>query len=134
MSLPSVCHSYVLVYHPYVTLMYSDSYVIRVSLSYARISSVRHSYVLVCHTHVTRIYSYVIRMSIVWKWHIFCIWKWHIPLFWKCRIFAVETDTFSYLKKVHFRIWNWHVFHNWKRRILCFQTDVSFLIIRRLDY
>ena len=56
----SVCHSYVLVSHPFVTRMYS--YVILMSLV---ISSVYHSYVLVCHPYVTRIYSYVIRMSLV---------------------------------------------------------------------
>ena len=43
----SVCHSYVLVYHPYVT----------------RMSYVCLSYVLVCHTYVSYIYSYMIRMS-----------------------------------------------------------------------
>ena len=45
----SVCHSYVLICHLYVT----------------RMSSVRHSYVLVCHPYVTRMYSSVIRMSLV---------------------------------------------------------------------
>ena len=39
----SVCHSYVLVFHPYVTCLYS--YVIRISLLCTRMSSVRHLYV-----------------------------------------------------------------------------------------
>ena len=47
--MPSVCHSYVLACHPYVTFMYS--YVLRVSL--------------VCYPYVTRMYSYVLRMSLV---------------------------------------------------------------------
>ena len=59
----SICHSYVLVCHPCVTLMYS--YVIRMSLVCTRMSSVCHSYVLVCYPYVTRMYSYVIRMSLV---------------------------------------------------------------------
>ena len=50
----SVCHSYVLVYHPYLTRM--CSYIIRMSL-------VCHPYVLVCTR--SRMYSYVIRMSLV---------------------------------------------------------------------
>ena len=58
-----VCHSYVLVYHPYVTRMYS--YVTDMSLACARMSPVCHSYVLVCHPCVTRMYSYVIHMSLV---------------------------------------------------------------------
>ena len=65
-----VCHSFVLVYHPYVPRMYS--YAIHMSLVCTRMSSVFlsyvpvcHSYVLVCHPYVTRMYSYVIRMSLV---------------------------------------------------------------------
>ena len=58
-SIPFVCHSYVIVCH---------SYVIRMSLRdhpyVARTSSVCHSYVLVCHPNVTCMHSYVIRMSL----------------------------------------------------------------------
>ena len=59
----SVCHSYVLVYNPYVTRMYS--HVIRMSIVCTRMSSVCHSYVLVCYPYVTRMYSYAIRMSLI---------------------------------------------------------------------
>ena len=52
----SVCHSYVLAFHPYVTRMYW--YVIRMSHVCTRMSSV-------CHSCVIRMYSYVIRMSLV---------------------------------------------------------------------
>ena len=55
----SVCHSYVLVCHPYVTRMYL--YVIRMPLACSRMSSVCHSHVLVCHPYVARMYLYVIR-------------------------------------------------------------------------
>ena len=48
----SVCHSYVLVCHSYVTRIFTH------------MSSVCHSYVLICHWYVTRMYSYVIRMSL----------------------------------------------------------------------
>ena len=90
----SVCHSHLLVFHPYVTLMYT--YVIRMSLVCTRMLSVCHSYVLVCypyltrmslvchsyapkcHPYVTRMYSYVIRMypvctcmSSVCHWYVF---------------------------------------------------------------
>ena len=65
-----VCHSFVLVYHPYVPRMYS--YTIHMSLVCTRVPSVCHSYVRVCHPYfyrmypyVTRMYSYVIRMSLV---------------------------------------------------------------------
>ena len=54
--MPSVCHLYVLVCHPYVTCMYS--YVIRMSLVCTRMSSVCHSYVLVCHPYVARMWFY----------------------------------------------------------------------------
>ena len=66
----SVCHSYVLAFHPYVTRMYW--YVIRMSHVCTRMSSVchsyalvRHPYVFVCHPYGTRIYAYIIRMSLV---------------------------------------------------------------------
>ena len=59
----SVCHSYILVCHPYLTRMYS--YVIRMSLACTRMSFVCHSYVLVYHSYVTLMHSYVIRMSLV---------------------------------------------------------------------
>ena len=66
----SVCHSYVLAFHPYVTCMYW--YVIRMSHVCTRMSSVchsyalvRHPYVFVCHPYGTRIYAYIIRMSLV---------------------------------------------------------------------
>ena len=55
----SVCHSYVLVCHPYVTRMYL--HVIRMPLACSRMSSVCHSHVLVCHPYVARMYLYVIR-------------------------------------------------------------------------
>ena len=69
-GMPSVCHSYVLLGHPYVTRMYS--YVIRMSLECTHMSSVCHSYVLVCarmssvsnlyvlacHPYVTRVWFY----------------------------------------------------------------------------
>ena len=58
-----VCHSYVLVCHPYGSLTYS--YVIRKSLVCTCVSSVCHSYVLVCHPYVTRMYLFVICMSLV---------------------------------------------------------------------
>ena len=51
----SVCDSYVIVCHLYVTRMYS--YAIRMSLVCTRMSSVCHSYVLVGHSYVTRMYS-----------------------------------------------------------------------------
>ena len=47
-SMASLCHSYVLVCHPYVTRMYS--YVIRMSLVCTRMSSVCHSYVILPRT------------------------------------------------------------------------------------
>ena len=53
----SVCRSYLLVCHPYVTRMYS--YVIRMPLVCTRMSSACQSNVLVCHLYVTRMYSYV---------------------------------------------------------------------------
>ena len=66
----SVCHSYVLAFHPYVTRMYW--YVIHMSHVCTRMSSVchsyalvRHPYVFVCHPYGTRIYAYIIRMSLV---------------------------------------------------------------------
>ena len=46
----SVCHSYVLVCHPYITRMYS--YVIRMSLVCTCMASVCHSYVPVYHSSV----------------------------------------------------------------------------------
>ena len=58
-----VCHSYVLVLHPFFTGMYS--YIIRMWLVCTRISSVCHSYVLAYHPYVTRMYSYVIRITLV---------------------------------------------------------------------
>ena len=73
-----LCHSYVIVYHPYATRIYS--YVIRMSLVWTcmssvsiRMSSICHSYVirmsLVCHPYVTRMssvcHSYVICISLV---------------------------------------------------------------------
>ena len=51
----SICHWYVLVFHPYVTGMYS--YVIRMSLVCTRMSSVCHSYVLERLPYVTRMSS-----------------------------------------------------------------------------
>ena len=45
----SVCHSYVLVCHPYVTRMYS--HVIHMSLVCNRMSSVCHSYVVLLWTY-----------------------------------------------------------------------------------
>ena len=57
----SVCPSYVLVCHLYVTRMYS--YVICMSPVCTRISSV--SQLVVSHLYVTRMYSYVTRMSLV---------------------------------------------------------------------
>ena len=63
--MPLVCHSY-------INRMYS--YLIRMSLVYARILSVWtlmsfvcHSYVIVCYLYVTRIYSYVM------LWHSYAI-------------------------------------------------------------
>ena len=77
----SACQSYVLMFHPYVTHMYSYVirtyvlvchpyvnrmylYVIRMSLVCTCMPSVCQSYVPVCHLYVTRMYSYVIRMSL----------------------------------------------------------------------
>ena len=57
--MPFVCDSYVLVYHPYVTRLYS--YVIRMSL----VCTLCLPYVPVCHLYVTCMYSYVIRMSLI---------------------------------------------------------------------
>ena len=54
-----VCHSYNLVYHPYLTW---------VSLVCTRMSSVCRSYILLCHPYVARIYLYVVRMSLVCNW------------------------------------------------------------------
>ena len=59
--MPFVCHSYVLVFHPYVTRMYSN--VIRMLLVFTRMSSLCHLYVLVYHPYATRMYSYVTGMS-----------------------------------------------------------------------
>ena len=59
----SVCHSYLLACHAYVTRMYS--YAIRMLFVCNRMSSVCHSYVLVCHPHVNCMCSYAIRMSLV---------------------------------------------------------------------
>ena len=58
-----VYHSYVLVCHPYVTRMFlyvtrMYSYVIRMSFVCTRVSPVCHSYVLVCHRYVTRMWFY----------------------------------------------------------------------------
>ena len=58
-----VCHSFVLVYHPYVPRMYS--YTIHMSLVCTRVPSVCHSYVRVCHPYFYRMYPYVTRMSSV---------------------------------------------------------------------
>ena len=63
MSLPSLCHSYVLVCHLYAIHIYS--YVICMSLVCTRMSSVCHLYSVVCHPYVTRIYLYVICMLLV---------------------------------------------------------------------
>ena len=52
----SVCHSYVLVCHPYATRM--DSYVICMSLVCTHMSFVCQSYELVCHLYVTRMCFY----------------------------------------------------------------------------
>ena len=57
----SVCHSYVLVCHPYVTRKYWC--VIRMSLVFSRMSSVCHSYILLCHPYVT------------------CLWFYHEPIY-----------------------------------------------------
>ena len=51
-----VCHSYVLVCHPYF---------IRMSHVCICVSSVYHLYALVCHPCITRMNSYVICMSLV---------------------------------------------------------------------
>ena len=51
------CHSYVLVFHPYVTHMYW--YAIRMPLVCTHMSSLCHWYVLVYHPYVTSIYLYV---------------------------------------------------------------------------
>ena len=59
----SVCHSYILKCHPYVTCI--DSYIIRMSLVCTSMSSVCHSHLLVCHPYVARMNSYAIRMSLV---------------------------------------------------------------------
>ena len=58
----SVCHSYVLARHPYVTRMSSvcHSYVPRLWFYHEPI------YVLACHPYVTRMYSYVTR---TWFYH-----------------------------------------------------------------
>ena len=52
----SVCHSRLLVFHPYVTRMYSC--VIRMSLVCTRMSSLCHMYVLVCHPYVICMWFY----------------------------------------------------------------------------
>ena len=62
-NMSSVCNSYVLACHSYVTCMYS--YVIYMSLVCTRMLSVCHSSVLVSHWYVTCMYSYVIRISLV---------------------------------------------------------------------
>ena len=58
-----VCHSYVPVFHLYVTCL--CSFVIRMLLVCTRMSSVCHSYVLAWHPYVTRTYSYVIGISLI---------------------------------------------------------------------
>ena len=62
-----VCHSYVCVFHPDVSCMYS--YVIRMSPICTRMSFACHlyvpAYVFVCHPYLIRMYSYVTCMSLV---------------------------------------------------------------------
>ena len=62
-----VCHSYVCVFHPDVSCMYS--YVIRMSPICTRMSFACHSYVpayvFVCQPYVIRMYSYFTRMSLI---------------------------------------------------------------------
>ena len=64
----SLCHQHVLIWHPYVSRMYSSSvchsYVIRMSLACTCMSSVCHQHVVVCNPYVTRMYSFAIRMSL----------------------------------------------------------------------
>ena len=62
-SMPSVCHSHLLVCRPYVTPIYSHAIRVslvwtRVSLVSTRMSPVCHSYVLVCHPFATRLWFY----------------------------------------------------------------------------
>ena len=52
------CHSYILIFHPYLSRMYS--HVIRMSLVRTRMASVCHSYVIRMSLVFTRMYSYVI--------------------------------------------------------------------------
>ena len=62
-----VCQSYVCVFHPDVSCMYS--YVIRMSPICTRMSFACHlyvpAYVFVCHPYLIRMYSYVTCMSLV---------------------------------------------------------------------
>ena len=58
----SVCHSHLLICHPYITGMYL--YAILMSLLCTCIPSVFQSYVFVCHPYVTRMHSYFIHMSL----------------------------------------------------------------------
>ena len=62
----SVCHSYVLLCHPYVTCIYSNA--ICMSTVCTRMSSVCHTYVRVSHSHILCMYSYVIRMSRIYSY------------------------------------------------------------------
>ena len=58
-----VCHSYALVCHLHVTLIYS--YATRIALVCTRMSVIHHPYVLVCYSYASCMCSYVICMSLV---------------------------------------------------------------------
>ena len=93
----SVCHSYILVCHPYVPRIYS--YVIPMLLVYIRMSFLCHSYVFVCHPYVTPMYSYAVRMSLVCTRYLYifvchsyvtCMYSHAIPMSLVCtRMFSV---------------------------------------------
>ena len=92
----SVCHSYVLVYYSYVTLMYS---VCLMLLICTYMSSVCHSYVLICHPYVTRRYWYVIRMSLVctrMSSYVTRMWFYHEPFKQRYYVFDLTDLTLDH--------------------------------------
>ena len=115
----AICNSYVLVWHPCITRIYSytirislvctslsficHSYVLEcngMSLVYTCMSSVFHSYLLVCLPYVTRMYSCVIRIPLVCT-RLSSVYHSYVVLLW-----TIENPAFClalYLTGVHFR-------------------------------
>ena len=123
------CHSYVLIFHTYVTRMCSffirmslvcncmssyvlvcHSYVTRISVVFTCMSPVCHSYTLVCHPYVTRIYSYATRMSLVYTrmpsvCHSYVVLPWVLTFNDTLRDKAPSIKTPAITKSLNMGIW-----------------------------